>query len=60
LIKISDSTKDKEKRESKKAAKNAGKEDKEKDYLKRADVQEAVSVAADLLAVENTKAVAKK
>jgi carboxyl-terminal processing protease len=60
LIKVADSVKDKEKRESKKAAKNAGKDEKEKDYLKRADVQEAASVAADLIALESTKSVANK
>ncbi len=60
LIKVSESVKDKEKRESKKAAKNAPKEDKEKEYLKRADVQEAANVVADLLGLEAGNSVAKK
>ncbi len=52
LIKVSDAVKDREKRESKKTEKNAPKEDREKEYLKRADVQEAANVLADLIALE--------
>ena len=60
LIKVSEAVDDKKKRENKKAQKNASKEDKEKEYLKRADVQEAASVVADLLALEGGNSVANK
>ena len=55
LIKVSDSVKEKEKRDTKKQKKNAATDEKEKDYLKRADIQEAVNVLADLIHLENAK-----
>jgi carboxyl-terminal processing protease len=55
LIKVSEAVKDKEKRESRKAIKNAKKEDKEQEYMKRADVQEAANVLADLMSLETVE-----
>jgi len=55
LIKVSESTKEKEKRESKKSIKNGTREEKEKEYLKRPDIQEAASVVADLIELEAGK-----
>ena len=60
LIKVADAVKDKEKRENKKHAKSAAGEEKEKEYLKRADVQEAVNVLADLYVIENKTLHAKE
>jgi carboxyl-terminal processing protease len=55
LIKVSDILKDKgdkDKKAKAKAAKRASKADKDKDYLKRADVQEAANILMDLIDVE--------
>jgi carboxyl-terminal processing protease len=60
LIKLSEVVKEKDKKEKAKTAKNASKKDKEKEYLKRADVQEAVSVMSDLMAAMGGKPVARK
>jgi carboxyl-terminal processing protease len=57
-IKLTEVTKDKEKKEKAKAAKNASKNEKDKEYLKRADIQEASNVLADLIAVEASNSVA--
>lgn len=56
LIKVSEIIKDKdEKTKKEKALKNAAKEQRNKEYLKRADIQEAVSVAVDLVTLEEVK-----
>jgi carboxyl-terminal processing protease len=60
VIKLSEVTKEKEKKEKAKAAKNASKADKEKEYLKRADIQEATNVLGDLMLLEAQKPVATK
>lgn len=60
IIKLAEVTKDKEKKEKAKAAKNATKAEKDKEYLKRADIVEASNVLADLIALINTKSVAGK
>jgi carboxyl-terminal processing protease len=60
IIKLSESTKDKEKKEKAKAAKTASKADKDKEYLKRPDLVEATNVLADLMTIEKTKSVAKQ
>lgn len=57
-IKLTEVTKDKEKKEKAKAAKNASKAQKDKEYLKRADVVEATNVLTDLMALMNAKPVA--
>ena len=62
LIKVSDVLKekgDKDKKAKAKAAKKANKEDKNKDYLKRADVQEAANILLDLIEVEKPLVVVK-
>jgi carboxyl-terminal processing protease len=59
IIKVSDVLKDKEKIEKeKKKSKNryAKKEEKDKEYLKRADVQEATNVLLDLMNIEDPQA----
>lgn len=60
VIKLSEVVKDKEKKEKAKAAKNASKADKDKEYLKRADINEATSVLLDLIQVETAKPVANR
>lgn len=60
VIKLADAFKDKDKKEKAKAAKTASKADKDKEYLKRADIIEAANVLADLVLLESSKAVAKK
>lgn len=60
VIKLSEVVKDKEKKEKAKAAKNASKSDKDKEYLKRADINEATSVLLDLIQVETAKPVATR
>ena len=55
LIKVADSVKEKEKRDSKKQQKNAAADEKEKEYLKRADIQESVNVLADLIGLQSKK-----
>lgn len=60
LVKLSEVVKDKDKKEKAKSAKNAKKADKEKEYIKRADIIEAVNVLTDLMAVMNNKPVAQK
>jgi carboxyl-terminal processing protease len=60
VIKLSEVTKEKEKKEKAKAAKNASKVDKDKEYLKRADIQEATNVLGDLMLLEAQKPVATK
>jgi carboxyl-terminal processing protease len=52
VIKVADAVKDKEKRDSKKQIKNAATETKEKEYLKRPEVQESINVLMDLLSLE--------
>jgi len=59
-IKLAEVLKDKEKKEKAKAAKVASKAQKEKEYLKRADVVEATNVLADLISLESSKSVANK
>lgn len=51
VIKLSEMTKEKEKKDKKKATKKASKEDKDKEYLKRADINEGVNVLLDLMEV---------
>jgi carboxyl-terminal processing protease len=58
VIKLTEVTKDKEKKEKAKAIKNASKAEKDKEYLKRPDIVEASNVLADLIALESGKAVA--
>jgi carboxyl-terminal processing protease len=60
IIKLAESTTEKEKKEKAKAAKTASKADKDKEYLKRADLVEATNVLADLMSIEKAKSVAKK
>jgi carboxyl-terminal processing protease len=62
-IKLSEIINDKdakEKKEKARAAKNATKEDKLKEYLKRPDLQEAEDVLTDLMAIESGKPLAAK
>lgn len=59
-IKLSEAVKEKDKKEKAKAAKTASKAEKDKEYLKRADLVEAGNVLADLMALESNKSVAKK
>lgn len=55
-IKVSDVLKEKGEKEKKvKKSKFAGKDEKEKEYLKRADIQEASAVLTDLIALEEGK-----
>ena len=55
-IKVSEVLKDKNEKEKKeKAKKKLSKDEKAKEYLKRADIQEASNVLMDLIQVENTK-----
>lgn len=58
LIKLSETSKDKEKKEKARAIKNAGREEKEKEYFKRADVQEALNVLTDLMSLQNGRPLA--
>ena len=60
IIKLSEVLKDKDKKEKAKAAKVASKAEKEKEYLKRADIQEAADVLVDLISLESQKSVARK
>ncbi|GIL16411.1 MAG: tail-specific protease [Oligoflexia bacterium] len=60
LIKLSEASKDKEKKEKAKAVKSAGKAEKEKEYLKRADIQEALNVLGDLTSALGSKSIANK
>ncbi len=60
IIKLTEVTKDKEKKEKAKAIKNASKSEKDKEYLKRADIVEASNVLADLISLANNKNVANK
>jgi len=56
LIKVSEVLKDKNEKDKKeKAKKKLSKDDKSKEYLKRADIQEASNVLLDLIQVENPK-----
>ncbi len=56
IIKVSEVLKDKNEKEKKeKAKKKLSKDEKTKEYLKRADIQEASNVLMDLIQVENTK-----
>lgn len=52
VIKLSEVTKDKEKKDKAKAAKNASKADKEKEYVKRPDIIEATNVLGDLMSLQ--------
>jgi carboxyl-terminal processing protease len=58
IIKLAEVVKDKEKKEKAKAAKNASKTDKDKEYLKRADINEATNVLLDLIQIESSTPVA--
>jgi carboxyl-terminal processing protease len=59
VIKLSEVTKEKGEKEKKdKTKKFAPKEEKEKEYLGRADIKEAVDVLADLLVVSNSEKLA--
>lgn len=59
-IKVSEVLKDKNEKEKKaRAAKNASKAEKNKEYLKRADVNEAVEVLVDLMVLEDPKLASK-
>jgi carboxyl-terminal processing protease len=58
VIKLSEVTKDKEKKEKAKAAQNASQAEKDKEYLKRPDIKEAENVLTDLIEIENAKKVA--
>lgn len=62
LISLSDVVKEKNKKDKKKekAQKNLSKADREKEYLKRADLLEALNVLSDLIQIENGKSVATK
>lgn len=62
MIKLSEvMTKEKkEKKEKEKAKKTLSKADKDKEYLKRADIQESINVLLDLIQIENAKTVANK
>lgn len=57
-IKLTEASKDKDKKEKAKAAKNASKAEKDKEYLKRADVIEATNVLGDLMVLTGNKPVA--
>lgn len=59
LIKLSEVMKDKDKKEKEKQAKNKSKAEQDKDYLKRADIQESVQVLLDLIQISTTGSVAK-
>lgn len=53
LLKLSEVLKDKDSKQKKaKEKKNASKADKDKEYLKRADIQEATNVLADLISLQ--------
>lgn len=58
IIKLSEVVKEKEKKEKAKAAKNASKAEKDKEYMKRADINEALNVLGDLIQTQNSKTVA--
>lgn len=59
LIKLADVMKESEDKEKKKNGKrNQSKEEKSKEYLKRADIQEAANVLADLILLEDGKPLA--
>lgn len=61
LIKVSDVLKDKGEKEKKlKKTKYASKSDKDKEYLKRPEIQEAASVLEDLMILEDGKDLAKQ
>ena len=56
MIKVSEVLKEKGEKDKKvKKSKYAGKDEKEKDYLKRADIQEASDVLTDLIVLEDGK-----
>lgn len=60
IVRVSEVLKDKNEKEKKaRAAKNASKEDKNKEYLKRADLNEAVQVLVDLMVLEDPKLAAR-
>ncbi len=59
-LKISEVTKDKEKKDKVKAAKNASKAEKDLEYLKRADINEAEQVLMDMIELLGVKKVANK
>jgi carboxyl-terminal processing protease len=52
IIRLSEASKDKEKKEKARAIKNAGKDEKEKEYFKRADIQEAINAVSDLMTLQ--------
>lgn len=58
-IKLTEVTKEKEKKEKAKAIKNASRAEKDKEYLKRADVVEASNVLADLIAITSKQNLAQ-
>lgn len=59
-LKISEVTKEKEKKDKVKAAKNASKAEKDQEYLKRADINEAEQVLMDMIELLGVKKVANK
>jgi carboxyl-terminal processing protease len=60
-IRVSEVLKDKNEKEKKaRAAKNAKKEEKNKEYLKRADLNEAVQVLIDLMLLEDPKLASRR
>lgn len=54
-MKVSEILKDKDEKKKEKAKKLAPKDEKDREYLKRADIQEAVNVLSDLYTLENSK-----
>ena len=59
MIKLSEVVKDKEKKEKAKAIKNASKSEKDKEYLKRADIVEAANVLGDLILLAQNSSLAQ-
>lgn len=59
VIKLAEVMKDKEKKEKEKTAKSKSKDEKNEEYLKRADIKEAVAILLDQLALGDTKTASK-
>ena len=60
MIKLAEVMKDKEKKEKEKASKTKSEAEKNKEYMKRPDIQESISVILDLMQAETPKNVATK
>ncbi len=58
VLKLSEVLNDKGEKEKKKKARVSGRKEKEKEYLKRADLQESINVLLDLIAIEGQTRVA--